>query len=185
MRRVGELIFTQVFAGSIEAVEHHGTKNASFRRLARHPQIPFGGVTLWRAVGLHCLLLRFPGSQALSTSALLISGLCWASRPICKNGCSRLAETENWSTDRLDERASARRPTNARGRPAHSPAVRSLRALTRLAEHGGLSDDLAALELLGDEAACEANDALERIRRWCDRAAEAIARRRRSAAGGA
>jgi hypothetical protein len=60
MVKVGKLVLERIYGGDIERWHSHGRKNASFRKLARHPRLPFSRANLSRAVGIYVLSLRRP-----------------------------------------------------------------------------------------------------------------------------
>lgn len=56
----GEIIFRHVFGSDHALLHARGRKCSSFRRLAAHPQLAMSTSSLWRAVAIYELSLRFP-----------------------------------------------------------------------------------------------------------------------------
>jgi hypothetical protein len=60
MVRVGKLVLECLYGGDVDLWRARGRKDASFRKLAEHPQLPFSRANLARAVGIYVLSLRRP-----------------------------------------------------------------------------------------------------------------------------
>ena len=57
---IGRLMLERLYGGDIAVWHSRGRKDGSFRRLAKHPDLPFGPSTLSRAVGIYEISLRRP-----------------------------------------------------------------------------------------------------------------------------
>jgi hypothetical protein len=55
---IGKLILDRIYGGNIALWHSRGRKDLSFRKLAKHPALPFGPSTLSRAVGIYEISLR-------------------------------------------------------------------------------------------------------------------------------
>lgn len=128
---VGEIVFHRIFGGSAARVRRRGPKDASFRRLALHPELPMSASNLWRAVAIYELSLRVPAlrrSPRLGVShARAVLGL----PPSSQASLIARADAESWTVTRLSEEA-ARRRTGRGGRPRKAEVERVLETLRRL-----------------------------------------------------
>ncbi len=176
---IGSVIVNKVFGGDIAALRSQGRKNRSLRKLAAHPRLPFSAVTLWRSIAIYELAERMPGfvrAKNLGVGHLrAVLGL----PPDLQEKLLRLAETERWTKERLEQVVAARRPKGGkrRGRPPLPPALKSLRHLEQLTAHDGLSRELEVLDRLDENEAKQAREALRAFREWCDLVEESLARR--------
>ena len=129
---VGEIVFHRIFDGDADLVRRRGPKEASFRRLALHPELPMSAANLWRAVAIYEMSLRVP---ALRRSPRLGVAHARAVLGLPSRSQEQLitrAEAEGWSVTRLTEEASAKR-TGCGGRPRKTEVARMLDTLRRLA----------------------------------------------------
>jgi hypothetical protein len=55
---IGKLVLERIYGGDIGLWHSKGRKDLSFRKLAKHPALPFGPSTLSRAVGIYEISLR-------------------------------------------------------------------------------------------------------------------------------
>lgn len=129
---VGEVVFHHIFRGDAAAVRKRGPKDASFRRLALHPELPLSAANLWRAVAIYELSLRIPGvtrSKHLGISHVrTLLGL----PEDVQHRLVTQAEAETWSVARLEKEAAARRSGRG-GRHRKSELERTLDTLRKLA----------------------------------------------------
>jgi hypothetical protein len=67
---VGRLIIDRFYGGEFMAWRSRGPKNASFRALAKHPELPMSPAALYRSVAMYELCVRLKGNswKHLSTS---------------------------------------------------------------------------------------------------------------------
>jgi hypothetical protein len=187
---VGSIVVDGVYGGDLAAVRRGEATDVPFRKLAAHPNVPFGAVTLWRAVGIYELSTRFPGiakAKHLGVSHLrAILGLPHDAQ----ERLLRAGEQERWTTDQLEQQASILRPAVSKGagRRPLLPAVRSLRQVGRIARSEALGGDL--FERLDERALAGVLEELQEVQAWChhlesaakrrlSEVAEASARRRR------
>lgn len=176
---IGALVTHAIFAGDAAALRSQGRKNASLRKLARHPNLPFSAVTLWRSVWIYELSARFP---ALAKSKHLgiahLRTLLGLPQEV-QERLYRLAETERWTVEHLERVVAGRRAKSGRrrGRKPLPATLKSLRRIERLAEGDGLPDDFDVLEQLEENEARRAREAVRGLRAWCDGAAESLDRR--------
>ncbi len=56
----GEIIFRYLFRSDVRLLKARGKKCSSFRKLASHPELAMSSSSLWRAVAIYELALRFP-----------------------------------------------------------------------------------------------------------------------------
>jgi hypothetical protein len=131
---VGRLIIDNLYGGDLERWRVRGAKTASFRKLARHPQLPMSPVALYRSVAMYELCERIAISRwkNICTSHLR-SVLPLASGD--QERLLRLTEANAWSVRRLEEEVSTRKHhANAKskgGRKSTSAAGRIIRSLDR------------------------------------------------------
>jgi hypothetical protein len=165
--QVGKLVFERVFGASLALVRQQGRKSESFRRLARHPHLPFSATALWRSVATYELLQRLPGlSQAahLGTAHLrVVLGLPQDEQ----EKLLRSAVTLRWTVQELELNARPRRQLRAprRGRRALPVLVKALRTMQRI------TTDMDASKLSDLVNSESADDVLRRVlllRAWCD-----------------
>jgi hypothetical protein len=60
MVKVGKLVLERLYGGDVNLWHARGRKDASFRKLAERPRLPFSRANLARAVGIYVLSLRRP-----------------------------------------------------------------------------------------------------------------------------
>ncbi len=98
---IGRLIIERLFDGDLERWKYRGRKDVSFRKLEKHPGLPFHKSTLSRAVGIYMMSKRrgdltafqHVGSSHLHEIASLSEGE--------QDRLLESAEEEKWSTRRL------------------------------------------------------------------------------------
>src|SRR5262249_24428641 len=56
--KMGRLIIDRLYGGDMTKWQSRGRKDASFRKLERHPDLPFRASTLSRAVSIYALAQR-------------------------------------------------------------------------------------------------------------------------------
>lgn len=148
---VGEIVFHHIFDADAQRVRRRGPKDASFRRLALHPELPMSATNLWRAVAIYEMSLRLPAlteNPRLGVShARAVLGLA----PRNQEKLIALAEAEGWSVARLAQEAAQRR-TGRGGRRRKTEIARVLDTLRRLtALPAAMVLDRSAVERLSDE----------------------------------
>jgi hypothetical protein len=146
---LGQLIIERIFAGDLARWQERGRKDISFRRLARHAELPFGASTLSRAVGIYMLSKRRKDLLAFehigSSHLHEVAGLHWQTQDRLLDR----AEAEKWSVRRLRReivQQSVRR-TRKRSMPQFARHVWSL--ASGVAE-AALLADIERIDLLSD-----------------------------------
>ena len=103
---IGALVVDKIFLGNMERVHSRGRKDASFRKLAAFPCLPFSVMRIWRAVGVYELVSRMPGvakNTNLSVSHLYaVLGLPHTQRKsgYCAPPWSNAGQLLRWRTKR-------------------------------------------------------------------------------------
>jgi hypothetical protein len=127
--RVGAVIIHHFYAGDTEAWRSKGPKTASFRALARHPELPLSAGSLCRCVALFelCERLNAPARwEHLGASHLrLVLGL----PPNIQERILAVANAKRWTVRTLQQevlREKSARITSG-GRRAEAPIVKSLK----------------------------------------------------------
>lgn len=145
--RVGKIVYERIFDRDTRRLREVGRGDRSFRAVASHPSVPFSAASLWRAVGLHRLSLKFPDilkREELGVSHLrAVLGL----NSVQQQRLLEQAASERWSKGRLEEEVMRVREKGAHrtGRPPLAPPVRYLKRLAQ------------ALDGTNDEALCRAD----------------------------
>jgi hypothetical protein len=170
---MGRLIIERLFCGDLERWRSRGRKDVSFRKLEKHPDLPFRASTLSRAVAIYMLSKRrgdLSGFRHVRPSHLHeIARLTEEDQ----DKLLAIAEKERWSMRRLREEV-ARMSTP---RPYRRPAQPQLASWMR-----GVRDEFdsrttaAELDRLADFDLDEARDLLDATRGVL-RSAEVLARR--------
>jgi hypothetical protein len=178
--QVGELVVMSLYGGNIAALRERGRKEASFRRLAAHPDLPFSAATLWRSVAVYELLCKMPGLRHAKKLGLShLHAVLSLPSPVQEHLLVE-AEREGWTAERLARAADAARRKEASkgGRPRTPAAVRTLQEFRRRFEdeeeaHG----DLIFLGRLSEDEAREVHTIALRTKVWCERVAAEAERR--------
>ena len=141
---MGHLIIESLYKGDLTKWRSRGRKDTSFRKLERHPALPFRKSTLSRAVSIYMLYRRrhdVLSFRHLSPSHLHeVSGLPEA----VQDSLLQRAETECWSVQKV--RAEARLVLGAGQRPRKIPEF--LRSLRRLEGEIGARCLLAQIDMV-------------------------------------
>jgi hypothetical protein len=128
---VGEIIVKTVYGGKLDCWRLRGAKSASFRKLAKHPELPLSAGVLYRSVAIYELCERFDVRRCrnvgISHIRLVLPFPQERQAPLLQ-----LAETHGWSVRRMEEEISLERgPREAsRGGRRRRSAVKS--AIQRL-----------------------------------------------------
>lgn len=143
---IGELILNRFFGGDMAQLRTHGPKNASLRRLAEHPHLPFGASTLSRHVAVYEVIERIGGLQTVKS--LTHSHVRHVLGAPAEMQAKLLAEAERqgWTADQLRAEATTARPAAGKGgRKATTVFEKGLTAWRR-----AVGDNLAdALDRIG------------------------------------
>jgi CheY-like chemotaxis protein len=164
---VGKVIVDSFYGGDLGVWRHRGTKEVSFRKLAKHPELSMSPSVLYRSVAIYELACRLGISPRgrLSTTHLRLA------LPLAEDDQERLlrsAELGTWSVSRLrEEIESTLSPSAIRGgRKRQAPFRRTLRALDRyLTESAGRA--VVVSEEISPESVTEVSSALRRIQDTC------------------
>ena len=150
---VGAVIVHHFYGGEADAWRSRGPKTASFRALARHPELPLSAGSLYRCVALFelCDRLNAPARwQHLSVSHLrLVLGLPEA----VQERILAVANWKRWTVRALQEEVLREKPehTTRGGRRASPPIAKSLkRVRNSLDVHRDLldrADELTSREI--------------------------------------
>lgn len=167
---VGRLVLDRFFDGRLEQLRHRGPKDASLRKLARHPDLSLSASALYQAVGIFELLERHGGVHTckhLGPSHL---------RPLIgldEQTQARLllrAERQRWTVEQV-KRAAARagRPRHKGGRPPLPTFVKTIHSLRRYVDRPEIyfAGANRAAEL-DDEERAELQRVVRAIRSRCD-----------------
>ncbi len=142
--RVGQLIILEFYGGDTAAWRTKGPKQASFRRLSNHPNLPMSPSALYRCVAIFevCDRLgavsRWPHLGASHMRCVL------RLPPPDQSHLLGRANSEKWTTERLHSEVSlARSPTLRRtGRPPLAPLTKVARRLWRF-----IAETIATIEM--------------------------------------
>lgn len=134
---VGKLIIDTFYSGDLAAWRDRGIKNVSFRRLAKHPDLPMSATALYRSTAIYEVCQRVGASEwrHLSTSHVrLVLPLPGAQQV----SLLRRAEADAWPVQRLREEIEAL-PSSSRavgrgGRPKRSALRKAVRTLQAFLE---------------------------------------------------
>jgi hypothetical protein len=99
---VGKLVVEEFYGGNLDQWRDRGVKNVSFRKLARHPDLPMSPSALCRSVAIYelCSRLCIKRQGHLSTSHIrLVLPLPWAEQ----GEVLAQAEAHRWTVHRLRE----------------------------------------------------------------------------------
>lgn len=177
---VGKLIVDNFYSGDLEAWRRRGIKNVSFRRLAKHPDLPMSASALYRSTAIYEVCQRVGGNQwkHLSTSHVRLV------LPLAPGHQARLlqrAEANGWPVQRLRDEIGALPPSalvNRGGRkrpPRLRKALRTLQAA--LDESNSLLDANAPVGDLSPDSARSLVQLLHRVQCACSELEERVSGR--------
>jgi hypothetical protein len=146
---VGGVLFTEIFDSNPLLLRGRGRKLNSFRKLAAHPDVPYGAATLWRAVGVYELSRRMPHLFTAPRLGISHFRCVIGLAPAVQERLLAAAATEGWSKEQLEGACAAERAQlPGRGRRPLPPLLKSARRLQRAidldarsAEVGRLSEE--------------------------------------------
>ncbi len=158
----GEIIFRYVFRGDENLLRARGKKCSSFRKLAAHPQLAMSTSSLWRAVAIYELSLRFPELTQYAHVGVGHISVVLGLPPADQFRLLRQAEAERWTRRKLQKVSTELRLQHrAPGTLPCSRVLESLAGLELLVRDASLDRQL---ELMTNDEARRALHALERIR---------------------
>jgi hypothetical protein len=128
---VGKLIVDSFYSGDLEAWRSRGIKNVSFRRLAKHPDLPMSATALYRSTAIYEVWQRTGAAEwkHLSTSHVRLV------LPLAPGQQARLlqrAEANAWPVQRLREEIGALPLSNSASRGGRKRRPRLRKALQKL-----------------------------------------------------
>jgi hypothetical protein len=161
----GEIIFRFVFRGDEQRLRARGRKCSSFRKLSAHPELKMSSSSLWRAVAIYELSLRFPEIVEYVHTGVghvsVVLGLPAADQ----FRLLRQTETGRWTRRRLQ-----RLVTQLRIEQREAGEMPQSRLVERLAGLSMLANDVRTDQRLDYVSHLEARHALEllgQIREQC------------------
>ena len=148
---VGKLILDSFFGGDLEALRSRDPgKDTSLRRLAAHPDVPYGVVTLSRFVGIFELTERLGGVSRWKHLTPSHWRTIVSLPEKVQEQLVRKAEDERWTAEQLENAARKYRKAGGGGRPALPLAARGLGAVAGVFKRNfdalGEVDDLQGLK---------------------------------------
>ena len=165
---VGRVVVDTLHSGNLESWRARGFKGASFRVLARHPDLPMSPAALCRSVAIYELSRRLEVAQweRISTSHIrLVLPLAHAEQARLLG----LADAQSWSVSRLNQEIAAisSPAVHPKGGRRRGPPLR--RTMTNL---GRCIDELESLlslphEKISAETARSVRDVIPRLREAC------------------
>lgn len=161
----GEVIFRFVFKSDEQLLRARGRKCSSFRKLSSHPELAMSSSSLWRAVAIYELSLRFPEIVEYAHTGVghisVVLGLPAADQ----FRLLRQTEAERWTRRKLQKVATEMRISQREG--GELPQSKLVERLSGLAM---LTQDVSADRRIDYLTTVEARHALEllgRIREQC------------------
>jgi hypothetical protein len=129
MLRVGELILQRLYGGDMTRWQSRGRKDVSFRKLEKHPDLPFKASMLSRAVSMYVLSLRRPDLLQLRNVSQTHLQEILNLAPELQDRLLDRVEREKLSVRRLREAVGKSLPSAARrpGRPRTSELFKQMR----------------------------------------------------------
>jgi hypothetical protein len=161
----GEIIFRFVFKGDEQLLRARGRKCSSFRKLSAHPDLHMSSSSLWRAVAIYELSLRFPEIVEYVHTGVGHISVVLGLPPADQFALLRRTESERWTRRKLQKVVTQlhidRRGT---GELPQSKLIERLVGLSMLAKD--VSTD-QKLDYLSDVEARQALELLGHIREQC------------------
>lgn len=161
----GEVIFRFVFKGDEALLRARGRKCSSFRKLSSHPELRMSSSSLWRAVAIYELSLRFPELVEYAHTGVghisVVLGLPAADQ----FRLLRQTEAERWTRRKLQKVV-----TQLRIEQRGTGEVPKGKLVERLAGLSMLATDVSSdrrLDCLSDLETRQALELLGRIREQC------------------
>lgn len=169
---VGAIVLRDVFGSDMVRLRSRGARDHSYRKLARHPNLPFSATTLWRSVAIYDVQ-RLPGLRRAEhlgiTHLRAVLGLPQA----VQERILVAAEKQRWTKEYVEKRASAHREKGGSRQPGRrrmAPAVKAARRIDDL-----LAGAPPTLEgTLNEKQIRELSETLNRVRGWCDELTRAL-----------
>jgi hypothetical protein len=165
---VGRVVVETLHSGNLESWRARGVKGASFRVLARHPDLPMSPAALCRSVATYELSCRLEVAQwkRISTSHIrLVLPLAHAEQARLLG----LADAHSWSVSRLNEEIATIPSAEAHPRGGRRRGPRLRRTMRNLGRCIDELENLLSLqhEEISAETARSVRDAIPRLREAC------------------
>lgn len=154
--KLGNLIVERFYGGDLGAWRDRGTTDASFRKLAAHPDLMLSPSGVYRAVAVFEVCERLDGVSRLKHLGV---GHFRAILGIADKQQEHLLTTaseKGWSVDKLEEEAGKirKREGDTRGRKPDPGFVKGIRRMEKLLDGGGnWFGDLDKVDQLDEEEA--------------------------------
>lgn len=162
----GEIIFLHVFNGDPSRLRARGKKCSSFRKLAAHPGLSMSTSSLWRAVAIYELSLRFAELPHYIHVGVGHISVVLGLPPVEQFRLLRRAESERWTRRKLQKVVAEVRLAQRTSGSLPSPKV-----LEQLAGVEMLVGDAAELgqqlSLMTTDEVRHALDTMRRIQQRC------------------
>jgi hypothetical protein len=135
MLRIGEVILERLYGGDTTRWQSRRRKDVSFRKLEKHPDLPFKASMLSRAVSIYVLSRRRADLLELKNVSQTHLQEVLNLAPDLQDRLLDRVEQEKWSVRRLREAVTTSLPKTARrpGRPRAHELARQVRLLRSLA----------------------------------------------------
>jgi hypothetical protein len=114
MRMLGELVFRTVFEDDENQWRILGGLHPEYKALVAHPALEVSSMMLWRALHVRALFRRFPMLHQVRHIGLSHVCAVIGLPESAQDELLMLAETEQWSSRRMDRAVRARRPQSTR-----------------------------------------------------------------------
>jgi hypothetical protein len=174
MLRIGELILNRLYGGNVAHWQSRRKKDNSFRKLQRHPELPFKAAMLSRAVAIHLIAQRRGDLLTLRNVSPSHLQEVINVDPVVQDRLIAHVESERWSVQKLrTEVIGYRTVAESRGRRPRTIAFgRQLRVLKTVVDSalcGGAASvpslklDDARLLLDNTNRLCEQTESLRRM----------------------
>jgi len=175
--KMGQIIVTRLYGGSLEAWRRHGPKESSLRKLAKKFEADGSGTsasTLSRAVGIYDLEQRVGVSARKQLTVTHVRAVLGLPEDQQEKLLDK-AEATGWSTRKMEDQArrARQRLARGRGRPALPPVVKSSRQLRRVTTD--TRKELAGgVGTLSEDQLGELRETIQATRALCDQLAEVL-----------
>jgi hypothetical protein len=161
----GEVIFRFVFKGDEQLLRARGRKCSSFRKLSSHPELRMSSSSLWRAVAIYELSLRFPELVEYVHTGVGHISVVLGLPATDQFRLLRQTETERWTRRKLQKVV-----TQLRIEQRDAGEVPKGKLIERLAGLSMLASDVSSdrrLDYLSDLETRQALELLGHIREQC------------------
>lgn len=166
--RIGRAIIDEFYDGDLEQWRRRGTRDVSYRQLARHPNLPMSATSLYRSVAIYELSVRLHVQDRWRTLSAAHLRCVLGLPERMQVRLLETAATRGWDAVHLERETSniRRRRTGGAGRPRLPRVIKSVRKLGRQVEdRDELFGDIDALRYSDPETVEDLRDTLARIRR--------------------